>query len=309
MWKVEKCEVCGNSDLKLFIEIPDYFKYKTVDPNKLFSLMKCPKCHHYFSSERLTREELAEIYHAGEYVAFSQYSNPQNNETLTKIARICIKDILGFVSQSDSKKMFEIGCSYGHLLDAGQQVGFSVKGIEPSMYASNYAHKTFGLDVLNCTLEDLQLETEQYDIVVAISVLEHIYDLEQSISKIKEMMHKDSVLYVEVPSIDSIPIKLFGRKYIQDIVKNKKGIFHPVEHVRYFSISSMKRFLKKHFHEVKHITDPRWKKHYKFSLTKAMLAKFFQVSPTGNIVFVAQKPHSTCNEFDWYKSTKENYSS
>lgn len=291
MWEQASCEVCGGTSAKSLICIRDYHQ-RGGSPYAAttFRIMACPDCSHVYVADRLARAELADVYRSGQYRVFPLYQDPASLGRLEKVGRVFVEDIVSRIPFKPGMQLLEVGSSFGHLLRAAKEAGFVVQGIEPSEGASDASRQAFDLQVSQTTIEDAVLVSGSIDIIVAISVLEHVFDLETSICELAQALRDDGSLYVEVPCYDSIPVRLYGPRAIARQVRQKKGIFHPVEHVRYFTSESMRRWLGRHFRDVCALPDPRWGRVYGRSLFSRTMSRVLGASPTGNIVFLARRP-------------------
>ncbi len=291
MWEQLSCEVCGGTSARRLVSIEDYH-HRDPSPyaGKAFRIMRCPDCSHVFVADRLERSELADVYRSGRYRAFTRYQAPANTARLEKVGKVFVDDIVSRIAFRRGMQLLEIGSSFGHLLRAAREAGFAVKGIEPSAMAAAEATETFGLEVSQATIEDAVLAPREFDVIVSISVFEHVFDMDAAIRKVAQSLRDDGSLYIEVPGYDTVPVKLYGKRNIVRQVRRAQGIFHPVEHVRYFTSESMRRWLVQHFGEVRALPDPRWRRVYRYSLLTHVMSRLLGASPTGNIVFLASRP-------------------
>jgi len=287
MWQQYTCEICSNNESSEYMQIREYNQYYNISDDMLFRLMNCTACDHYWIADRLSREELNDIYNAGMYRAFNSYFSAEKEARWRASACAFVDSIVDRVKPNG--KLLEIGASFGYLINEAKRRGFDVKGIEPSAKASMYARQHLGLDVTNTTIENFKInESDRFDVIVLISVLEHVYDLKATMIGISKMLKPGGMLFIEVPTINSISFKLKGKRYIEKLIKNKTGIFHPVEHVRYFTQRSLFTFLSQHFCQVEQICDPRIDTIYNLNPLRKFLSRSLRASQTGNIVFTAR---------------------
>lgn len=128
------------------------------------------------------------------------------------------------VFELENKRIFEIGASNGVLLKYLKDFGNNqVFGVEPSSKLCEDARK-FGVNLTPqfFNKEYVNNSSEKYDCVIVRHVLEHIHELEEFVQLIAEILDKDGIVVVEVPSLDEMIFQ-----------KNYSNIFH--EHLNYFS--------------------------------------------------------------------------
>jgi SAM-dependent methyltransferase len=110
-------------------------------------------------------------------------------------------------------RLLEVGCGSGLLLAHFRDAGYDVEGVELSAADAAYARECFGLPVLHGSVETAPLESDRYDAVVLINVLEHILDPAAMLSRIREVLRPDGVVVVGVPVIDSAYARLLGARW------------------------------------------------------------------------------------------------
>jgi 2-polyprenyl-3-methyl-5-hydroxy-6-metoxy-1,4-benzoquinol methylase len=99
-------------------------------------------------------------------------------------------------------RIFDIGCGAGlFLAHAREQLGASVRGIEPDPVLGSYARDHLALDITNETFKDVSVEPT-YDVVAAFHVVEHVHDLERFFATARGMLSDDGRLIIETPNLD-----------------------------------------------------------------------------------------------------------
>lgn len=131
-------------------------------------------------------------------------------------------------------KILEIGSSNGLLLSLLKSSGWEVQGIEPSKTSAEFAQKK-GIPTLQVTFEDAIL-TGKFDVVILNHVLEHLTDPRATMQKIKQLLKKGGMVFIDVPNFSSLAAKIGGGswKYIL-----------PHEHKWHFTPQSLSRLLEK----------------------------------------------------------------
>lgn len=95
-------------------------------------------------------------------------------------------------------RWLDVGCSYGWLLTAAQQVGYLVEGIEPSHSAAAVAEAA-GHRVRQGTYPDVLSETDDYGIVSFIDVLEHLPNPVGVLQQLHSQLAPGGVVIIQVP--------------------------------------------------------------------------------------------------------------
>ena len=101
-----------------------------------------------------------------------------------------------------AKSLFEIGAAMGHLLAAASKEGFTCAGVEISEVAVERARKKFGLELHCGNIEDLDPEPwrDQWDIIYAGDLLEHLRDPSRVLAKVERMLAPDGLCIFRIPS-------------------------------------------------------------------------------------------------------------
>ena len=110
----------------------------------------------------------------------------------------------------DTKSVLDIGCSYGEFL---AHFGPGSVGISISQDEVAYG-KSMGLDVRygNAESDDL-VQNEQFDVIFANNIFEHLYSPHDFLIKIKKMLNPEGELILGVPCIPKIVSLLHVRKF------------------------------------------------------------------------------------------------
>jgi 2-polyprenyl-3-methyl-5-hydroxy-6-metoxy-1,4-benzoquinol methylase len=130
--------------------------------------------------------------------------------------------------------ILEIGCANGGLLSALSHLGYgNVLGIDPSPVCALNAQRLYRIRVLTCPLSDVELENGRFDFIILVSVLEHLHDLDGSLTKIYDLLSPAGKLYVEVPDATQFNSTLDAP--FQEF---------SIEHINYFSSVSLPNLMK-----------------------------------------------------------------
>ncbi|MGH2912603.1 MAG: GNAT family N-acetyltransferase [Solirubrobacteraceae bacterium] len=142
------------------------------------------------------------------------------------------------LTHGGGKRILEIGCGTGDLLQSLRERGFEVEGIEPSEQAAELAREQ-GLDVRTATLEQLLAESAgtptRYDAVLLVNVLEHIPHAAEMLRGIHRLLATEGLLFISVPN-DFNPLQLAAQR---ELGAEPWWIAIP-DHVNYFDVESLR---------------------------------------------------------------------
>lgn len=185
-WSVREnfCCACGSSILKQSQE------------NSLYKV--CMDCGSYVLAQFIIEEQLGLLYgktywyEHQEAIGSPNIEQRHQSDMLDRIPHWleCIKKI-----KNPPAKVLEIGCAHGRLLLELAKIGYAVTGFEYSEDIATVAKKLSGIDVVNEIPDNLL-----FDIVIANDVLEHIYQPDEFLVKISDILEPDGKLFTQVPT-------------------------------------------------------------------------------------------------------------
>ena len=194
------CSQCpsGMPHQKMF-EVEGYWVYE------------CPRCAHRFAdletSTQHTEAVYGDDYFEGGKAGYPDYL--QEREMLIKRGRY-YGEILQQYTQPG--EMLDVGAAAGFLLEGFTQCGWQGMGIEPNARMSEYAHREFGLTVVNTPLEFFQSD-KKFDLISMIQVLPHFYDLQLALTRLEEVTKPGGYWLIETWNKDSLTARLTGKNW------------------------------------------------------------------------------------------------
>lgn len=138
------------------------------------------------------------------------------------------------VNLSTPKKIIEVGCGSGGILQYFKEKGHEVTGCDLGKEYLTYGKEEWQLDLHQGFLSEMP-QDEKADIIIYSHVLEHILDCRTEIEVIKKYSSKDTIIYIEVPGFKSV-IKNF---------KSDFGTYFQNAHTFHFSLSSLTNLFNK----------------------------------------------------------------
>jgi SAM-dependent methyltransferase len=145
-------------------------------------------------------------------------------------------------------RLLDIGAGRGELLRAARDAGWSATGIEPSEAFARHAALYSGAEIRREAVEHCGFDQGSFDVVVMGSVLEHLYNPDETVREIARILRRGGALYVDVPNevglyfrVGNLYQRLRGRNW----VVNTAPTFSPY-HVFGYSPRSLRALLAKH---------------------------------------------------------------
>jgi SAM-dependent methyltransferase len=107
------------------------------------------------------------------------------------------------------RSVLEIGPGTGHLLAAAVRAGRSVTAVESSEVHRAFIRDTWGIESVYEDIADLP-QGLTFDAVVAINVIEHIYDVAGFLRSITKVLAPNGVIFISTANAASLEATLLG---------------------------------------------------------------------------------------------------
>ena len=219
------CQVCGSKQAdEVYVR-----EFETVSFGRLTRrLHLCPGCGFLYASPRPGPGALDYHYRRsdkGSGAIWHARGEGSRHHRLTAYRRDFIERHIRGIAPG---RVLDVGCSQGDLLAALELLGWSPLGLEPSASAAAKARKR-GLDVVEATLEQNPLAAESFDLITCISVLEHVFDVGESVHALERLLAPGGHLVLFVPD---------STRAVAHVAE-----FFSFEHLSHFSAGSLSRLL------------------------------------------------------------------
>lgn len=228
------CNICGCRECKKLFE--QRFAYmENVTFIRGYDVVCCPKCGFIYADGIPVQSELNEY-----YSELSKYEIVQS--ALTDFLRTYYESSLAFIISTlaaEGKRLCElefadIGCATGDFLIFLKEKGYTrLTGVDPSEKCVCYL-KQQGIAGIQATIDKIP-QGIKYGFLRLNTVLEHIEDLNGTIERLFEAVADGGYVYLAVPDIlgfeklENCPFQEFS-----------------VEHINYFSPSTLTFLMRKH---------------------------------------------------------------
>ena len=152
------------------------------------------------------------------------------------------------------KKILDIGCYDGTIGSALVQNGNTVSGVDFSKEAVNLARQK-GIDAYEADIEEdvLPFNEHFFDVIVFAEIIEHIFDTDAFLEKIKKYLTKDGQIVLTTPNLATLGRRimlLFGMNPLIEVTCHNGA----AGHIRYFVKESLLGLLKAHGFKVEVFT-------------------------------------------------------
>jgi len=206
------CYYCNSDDYSFFLKGEEDLTGKDGE----FQYVKCNECEMVYQNPRISIDQIKEFYD-GEYIAHRKKKNwgiltPLYEWTMNKHDRDKEKIVAKYVQLNSQTEILDVGCAVGtFLLHLNKKHSVKISGVD---FKEGLEYPDFDkIEFYEGLFYEQKIKENRYDAVTMWHFLEHCYDPDKSIQMAKKVLKKDGKLIVEVPRLDSITFKLFGRKW------------------------------------------------------------------------------------------------
>jgi SAM-dependent methyltransferase len=157
-------------------------------------------------------EKLGSYYESEDYISHtdSKQSFFDRIYQLVKTYTISkkVKLVANFIDNDSQKSILDIGCGTGDFLATCQKLGFLVTGIEPNQKAKKLTSSKVNSEIYTDISE---ITSQKFDCITMWHVLEHVPNLEEYISSLKQLLNPNGTLIIAVPNYKSFDANHYGK--------------------------------------------------------------------------------------------------
>jgi 2-polyprenyl-3-methyl-5-hydroxy-6-metoxy-1,4-benzoquinol methylase len=237
------CNLCGADDP--FVVYPA--RYEEAKPEEIMEtfrssgdeilvdqMVRCRRCGLQYLNPRLKSDLILTGYSQGTDEAFVS-QNEARERTFYKSLDLIEK------RRPDKGKLLDVGTAGGAFLGVANQRGWMVSGCEPNRWMAEWGSDHYGINIQSGTIFDMDLPSDDFDVVTLWDVLEHTPDPKSVLKECRRILKNDGLLVVNYPDIQSIVARLMGRKWV----------FLLSVHLYYFTPVTIRKMLNETGFEVK----------------------------------------------------------
>ena len=192
--QINECPICGSNQL---IEIAKIERHKLN-----IKTSKCLECDLAFHNPMPDASFLNKFY-ASYYQGLQRGSIPNDGVLERELQRaVRAKRML---ERFSFNSILDVGSSAGRILHfLGTELNIpELYGIEPDAKYAKFSQEKYKINVSQCMLENFKSE-RTFDCVLMMHGLEHLLELNVVLKQVRNIMHKDSTLYLETPNFEQL---------------------------------------------------------------------------------------------------------
>jgi len=180
-------------------------------------------------------ENLYNYYESDNYISHTDEAKTLLEKVYQTVKKIALKRKLALINKyaNTSKTILDIGCGTGEFLITARKNNWNTIGVEINDEARNKSSKK------NITTYKFikEVKSSQFNIITLWHVLEHLKDLNGTITKISSLLDTDGTLIIAVPNYKS---------YDANYYKEYWAAYDTPRHLWHFSKKSISTIFKNH---------------------------------------------------------------
>lgn len=210
------CPACGSTSSNAYMKgVTDLFH----GMNGIWNLQECTNCGLIYTTPRIPESRIGE-YYPGDYAPYGEgveASGYPITRFLKSVAILPYTLRFGqpgyFPRPFGNGRLLEVGCGAGRYLQKMSSLGWQCTGLDISMQAIDAAKKLNpATKFIVGAISDVEAD-ERFDLIVMHHVLEHLYHPKQVIEVCFRLLQSGGKLVVNVPNINSMEARWFGRRW------------------------------------------------------------------------------------------------
>lgn len=185
---MKRCIVCESKDYEKLFKVGD------------FEYFKCRKC------DLVKRNGKSEI-------SYDSYHRDEDYQKYVECFKNIYKKRFNIIKRFRSKpgRVLDIGASAGAMLEIFRRNGWVTWGVEPSLSAKISRNKD--IRILRTKIEKAKLPKNYFDVAILNHTLEHLKNPVSVLKKVKTVLKKDGIVYVDVPNFASLDSRIWQARW------------------------------------------------------------------------------------------------
>jgi SAM-dependent methyltransferase len=187
--QLDHCPICGAHSPEAVLSQPDGYLPQ-------LHLQRCRECHIVYLDPRLTLDSIIKVEDESEVYTFDQSVAEQ---WISDVFTTWVAQFEGYI-QGPGRRLLDIGCNRGFLMESARRRGWQVTGVEISPESAKRARHEYGLTVY-ADMSEIAADA-RFDLITAWHVLEHMLDPVAFLRQASDRLQPNGVLALQVPCFD-----------------------------------------------------------------------------------------------------------
>jgi len=233
-------------------------------------------------------DQLEKYYESEEYISHTDRSDGLINKLYQIAKKFALGRKLKLINnlKTKTKKILDLGCGTGDFLQVCKKNNWEIIGVEPNGKARQKAKEK--AIVPHKSIQEIK--NKKFNVITLWHVLEHIPDLNHTLSKINSLLEKNGYLIIAVPNYRSYDAKHYGKFW---------AAYDVPRHLWHFSKKSINIISKEHDMELIKTKPMLLDSFYvsllseKYKKGKSNLIKAFYIGLLSNLRGLTSKEYSS----------------
>lgn len=149
-------------------------------------------------------------------------------------------DVVG-CHRPGAKTLLDVGCAHGFLGHAASRRGFDVVVVEPSSAHADFVARTFGFEVHNAPVGEVDLGTRKFDLITLTDALEYVIDPVATVSRLARHLSDTGVFFAKVPNARYFMLRHALESWRGPCGHPEVGAFSPSRRIAHYDETSLSR--------------------------------------------------------------------
>jgi 2-polyprenyl-3-methyl-5-hydroxy-6-metoxy-1,4-benzoquinol methylase len=214
--EVIACNLCGSRDAQLLY--PSTLTHLTLNAEDFRCtsaaygvhppIVRCNACNLVYANPRFDSSVIRDSYSV---VEDPTYVEEREGRVLTFSRNLKPFESL-IASNSQTRRLLDVGCHIGVMVELAQERGWESWGVEPSNWASEQA-RARGLHVITGTLNSAEIPANYFDVVTMWDVIEHLTDPAAELRNVHRVLKPGGIFAIHTIDIESWFARLMGQRW------------------------------------------------------------------------------------------------
>ena len=173
-------------------------------------------------------------WYSSQYFYLGYYLKPEEVDTPAFVKTRLEEITAEFAPYRQTNKLLDIGCGAGGLLEAARGQGWQAQGLDVSSHAAKHV-RGLGFEVFEGELSEAAYPAQEFDVVTAAELLEHIFDPRSLLQEVARILRPGGLFWTTTPHARGLSARMLGLNW---------RCIWPPEHLQLFSISGLKALLR-----------------------------------------------------------------
>ena len=213
-----RCNLCGADDAVVRFPStmpetnghpanPEHFYCTTLSYGQHFRIVQCKQCGLIYTNPRRRPADILNDYTE---VVDSRYKAERDGRILT--FQHHIRPLENMIPDRNGHRLLDVGAHIGVFVEVAQKRGWNAWGLEPSRWAVQEGRK-HGLNMIQGTLRDAELDSESFDVVTMWDVIEHLADPMAEIREVTRILKPGGIFCAHTMNVNSLFARLMGKRW------------------------------------------------------------------------------------------------